>query len=502
MAFEFDYLSMNRAPGSRPGRRFERYVGHLLWVLGCRQVTYLGGESISEDGTDYVAVRDTELFPRVFTPVEWGVQCKCVRSPNLSKIQQQLTSMVHLRGLRHILLVLALDPSSRLRQGLQHWASDNHVRVEIWGKSELDRFAQHSDSLREWLTDAPSDPEAIESRYFRFFYHLGPNYATAIRLVGAGGEFFTPLSVRMHVDPRPYRMPPEFQLERDAVLRQLEEDARRNGQMFYDGPHTRLVAFRATPIDPGERKHLELTVGPLGWYDYSVLNELLGRQWPARRVSELTRYVDLDQIAHHGNIRNVKLSNLLDTATTIVTSDGMITYSQRSYRVSASPGQLTCSVAENIHQEKDGSLQPQREGDMPAPFKTVLRGIAEELSPKLLSHVTPRELFLLGMSFDLQAFHPDLLFIVPLPIPFDELLEICREDPGPDFVEGQLKAVPAVRSSQELTLLMAQPNWFPGGKASLIRAIEFLDSLRSSTAQGMQDVIAQLVTGDAPSVAH
>ena len=291
-------------------------------------------------------------------------------------------------------------------------------------------------------------------------------------------------------------MPPEFALQRNVVVEQLKKEAKRNNQMFYDGPHTRLIDYRATPIDASEQKHLELSLGPIGWYDFSVVDNLLGQIFQKLKPDYIQEYVDLDEVAKWGIIRNNKFTNILDTATTLVTSDGWVSYSVRSQRVSTSGGLLTSCVAENIHQEKDDSLRPQIAGELPAPFRTVLRGVKEELSPKLVPELVSKTcLYFLGLSFDLRSFHPDMLFMIALSITHDRLLEICRQYPGRDFLEGQVVCVRLSMLDEENSPL-AKTNWVPGGKASLVRTREFLGAVQDRKKLDMLETIRMLHDGD------
>jgi hypothetical protein len=84
----------------------------------------------------------------------------------------------------------------------------------------------------------------VSSRYEDFIYHFGDNSAASIRLVGAGSEFFSSRSVRVIPDRTPYQMPGEFLLVRKRVIERLEREAKPNGTLFFDGPHTRLVDYR------------------------------------------------------------------------------------------------------------------------------------------------------------------------------------------------------------------------------------------------------------------
>ena len=104
-------------------------------------------------------------------------------------------------------------------------------------------------------------------------------------------------------------MPLEIQAARRGIIEELERNAKKEGLTFSDGPQTRLVDFRITPQDETEQKHLELTLGPIGWYDYWVVNEVYVESLSQTDVSRFDRFVELDEVAD-GRIKTVKLTIL------------------------------------------------------------------------------------------------------------------------------------------------------------------------------------------------
>jgi hypothetical protein len=196
-----------------------------------------------------------------------------------------------------------------------------------------------------------------------------------------------------------------------------------------------------------------------------------------------------------GKIKNVRLTNILCTDATVITSDCYALYSTRGIRVSAAQGMLTSTVAENIHQEKDESLKPSRDGETLAPFKTVLRGIAEEISPELARRLDPKCILLLGIAFNLRNFHPDMLFVVVVPYRAEEVIQMKMQYQGKDYYEITLSTISASRDHAELEPVLSDSNWLPGGKASVIRAIEFLDAAAKSYKLPLEEVIRRLASG-------
>jgi hypothetical protein len=228
----------------------------------------------------------------------------------------------------------------------------------------------------------PVNLTGLEEEYEDYLYHYGATTAASVRLIGAADEWFPPEVVHVQPSSETYSLPDDFLATRDEVLGRLQEEADRHNRLFFDGPNTRLISYACSPVEATEQKHLTLVLGPIGWYDYSVAKWHLDIILNPLDRERLRRYVDLDEIAESGNLRNSALTNILCTAITFITADGYLTYSKRSDRVSAQALKYTSCVAENIHQDKDRSLQ-QVPGELPAPYRAAIRGIEEEVSPQL-----------------------------------------------------------------------------------------------------------------------
>jgi hypothetical protein len=130
--------------------------------------------------------------------------------------------------------------------------------------------------------------------------------------------------------------------------------------------------------------------------------------------------LNLDLVARDGALETVKLSNIVSTAITLLTTDGYVIYSIRSSRVSTGQSRWASAVAENIHRHKDQIHVSQHMDGLPVPFRTVVRGITEEISPQLARSLNPDAIYLLGICFDLDVFEPDLLFLVALSVSHDD----------------------------------------------------------------------------------
>jgi transcriptional regulator with XRE-family HTH domain len=364
-------------------------------------------------------------------------------------------------------------------------------------------------------------PDTLETRYIDRLYALGSQYAACIRLFGAAHEYYQREHVSVMYDRQSYDLPDELLVQKPTIIKRRREEAQTLGINFHDGPCARLLNFRVSPkdADPSERKHAELKLGPLGYHDYYVANNRFARALRRGTVSEIAEYVDLDKVAIDGNVRDIRLSNLLDTLTTPVTLDGQLIYCpQRSEQVSADPGLIDSGVDEMVQRLMDQPIEPgsgYRLSDIkpyevdngvlhprqaPDPFQTVLRGIEEELSGGVCSLVHPDAIYMLGLCLNLDEFHPDLLFLVALPLTFDEVLRVRRETLGHDFFETSgIAAVPCEKGNAELDALLAQPKWMPSAKASVIRSVEFLEALKRREGRNVQDIITSLAHSNVPS---
>ena len=141
---------------------------------------------------------------------------------------------------------------------------------------------------------------------------------------------------------------------------------------------------------------------------------------------------------------------------------------QRSGNVAAAPNKLSSSVSENINRFKDdmcgrslvnpdyddrpvrkvsASYEPK---GVPDPFRTATRGIIEELSRTLLKHIRPRAIKLTGLCYNLEGYHPDLLFIAAVDLPKEQVAKLCAERPGKDFREGELRFTPATFDDEDM----------------------------------------------------
>lgn len=373
---------------------------------------------------------------------------------------------------------------------------------------------------RQAIRDAPPASMSAVDRLCRdrLFYHLD-GWVRAVRLVGAESELIPLDRLRLTYTDTPLTVPPELQADCDRVVRERLAAASTDGTIFFNGPNTRLLSWRMSPSDGHqvgrEDNVLHLRLGPVGWYDFEGLNGAFRAHPHDERPEHLyDYYVGLSSLVSDGSVQHSKLSNILDNAITIVTMDGYVGFQRRSGRVSLRGGALTSTVAENTNRYLDDTppddpQRPYRRGDragsapsdytprgVPHPVAAALRGIASEISPEVQARVNPSNLYVTGISFDLEGLHPTLLFAAFVDLSHVDVISARRRRPGPEHIEGSLGFVPADLEHPDTRALLREPNWIPSGQASLIRAIEVVRALAGERRSHPLRVISQLRLGD------
>ena len=175
---------------------------------------------------------------------------------------------------------------------------------------------------------------------------------------------------------------------------------------------------------------------------------------------------------------------------------------RRTHSKSLWARELTSAVAENINRYLDDSslseprvlinAQPERAeappdialdaryvpAGVPDPFAAVRRGLSSEISPQVSDFVPDEAIKITGIAFDLDIYHPTLLFCIFAPLSHDELLEISRREPGREAYEIVLHSVRADGRDKSTVSLLCDGDWVQTGKASAIRALEVIESIR------------------------
>lgn len=334
----------------------------------------------------------------------------------------------------------------------------------------------------------------VELAAWSKLYHFDGGHVKAIRLFGADDDCIPEKRVQLHYNHSFKSLEPELQKFRDDCKSSLRS---------WNGPNTRLSAFDWGTADDCwnalEQTTVQLHLGPVNWHDYEALNiNFFGDHIGGinATLENYEKYTGLSHMLDDGDISHSKLSDICSTATTILTQDGYVAYVERSRR-GTQPQKFTSAIAENINRYKDdaniknswelfnASVQAVGDDknstyapkDVPHPFAAVRRGLREELSPELPKYIGPDSVKLIGVCFDLVAAHPDLLFVLPIPLCRQEIEHICRTIPAKDAPErkGDIMFFPVKSNNpDDYRDLRDSDRWIPGGQASVVRTLELV----------------------------
>lgn len=293
--------------------------------------------------------------------------------------------------------------------------------------------------------------------------------AICARLIGAADERFDRSDIVVRLVPTTrYSVPTEIQPTYEQRLTRLKSVNLERGARFDNGDILRARAVGCDcPDSDTEQKRITLELERVSWYDYSVVIDYVNECRINGMQTEVDALIDVADVVA-GRMQRTRLPNPIGVALTLVTSDKFLLYVKRD-AVSADPGKLSTSVCENIHLEKDRDANRSIQV-----FRTAERGIEEELSPGLTLRPGKLSLSLLGMSFDLNALDCGLLFLAEVAATQNEVQTMCDSNPGKDYREGRCKWVSFADHGNELSNLLARNDWTGHGKASVIRALEYL----------------------------
>lgn len=342
---------------------------------------------------------------------------------------------------------------------------------------------------------------ALEHRLFDRLYHYEDATSVALRLLGSGVESFAMNEVSVVTTDESYQFPEQYRAQREKLISKFREEAASKHRLVFNGLATRMQSYQIVVPDAAtEKKTMRLMLGPLEYFDFAVVRQISDAALEDDGVDRIEDFVNIDAIAAGADLSLNSLSNIVDTVTTAVSSDGYLLFVNRSRQVSFRDGWHTCAVAEGIQAAKDG-VNFASPLEIPGlPYRTVIRGVSEELSPRLAEVIGAgdwqKHLRMLGMSFDLEGFHPDLIFLLVIPLKQYEIRKICREFPGVDApVEGALRWHYIGDGAHDIVRTLATTNWTPGGAASVIRSLEYLDSLSRELQLGsLQGAINWILT--------
>lgn len=344
--------------------------------------------------------------------------------------------------------------------------------------------------------------EAVFSTEMLYEYHGGR--VSALRLYGRAEQCLAPQQIKVRYEDSNFLIPRALEVSGEERIRELTARRDRGEINFFDGPCARLLHWAEPSYESfaqDGRDHLELVLGPIGWYDVERTNGVLRNKLLKGERIDYEHWISLSALAQHGKVEVSKLANLLDNAITVFTNDGQVGYQDRGEGQSVGAKQLSSCVAENLHRYFDDTKPgdplgvfhplppemklsdgpdnkecPSLQGEL-HPAAAVRRGITEETSYKMMDCVPDGGIKCTGLCFGLDALHPDLLWIVLVDLTAEQFIEKCRRESGRDRREGKIRFVPANFKDPETQRVLARPDWVAGGKASLVRAMELIDVL-------------------------
>ena len=337
-------------------------------------------------------------------------------------------------------------------------------------------------------------------------------HVNAVRLYGRGNSYVSPERLFLTYRHERYEPPSELKKAGEERIARLQREARSKNGRFFNGPSVRLLHWHRNQQGARESDSLRLVLGPIGWFDYEGTNGLISERLKQGIPDAYDKYANLEKIMQLGDIEKwCRLSNNVGNAITIFTRDGKVGYQIRGQHLSADPGYITSSVAENINRywddtdpdsqeifndfrnrdnlesEPDDGYRPK---GIPHLLAAVRRGVEEETSQRLIEHIGPFGIKLTGLAFGLDVLAPDALWIVLMDITEEKFQELRRDDPGKDADEGDLKFVPANFEEAATQRILERLEWVPAGKASLIRAIQLIGAIDRKHPEAAFDILA------------
>lgn len=299
---------------------------------------------------------------------------------------------------------------------------------------------------------------------------------------------------------------PDIEQYWEVIDQHLKARAREIGSKYWPGPVVRLthISFEESgQASTGEEfARLTFNLAPLSWFEFSILHTVLDDEiFDAGKKTIRDRFCDRQAL--YGNqvdLRWCRLSNMLSTHLIPVTTDGFGLVKLRpATGNSVEPNILIAGVDENMHRYNDECV----EGDLyrrrneivdptddtkdtwyrprgtPSPYLCALRGVDEEMSPKIAEAIaqSPDRIKFLSVVMDLKMFHPHLLGIVQLPFTRDETKEKIADHPGKDMkAEAGAHRYVRLDFNDPVTkqLVADQRNWSAAGLAALVSAEKYL----------------------------
>jgi transcriptional regulator with XRE-family HTH domain len=405
------------------------------------------------------------------------------------------------------------------------WLSDKTIRrIERTGhvppithQKILHQFLEiPSERISTILNEENYFNQDLKNRYssleFKTFRIYGAGTQTLGKVFRICGNYTKPLTVFSEYLDEKFVYPDASLSESGALYKELIEDSKRkafeNGGKFYNGPCARLIKFDQSlsdQLEDGEEPTvITLHLGPVGWFDYTVLNTYLDYEIKGR-VSIRQRFAPSAPVLDNPyDVSWCRLSNILTVLVVPITEDGYGVLQLRSPVVSEARNRYISGISENMHRHWDeaakwdlghrinrilnrqeraqrGEIQPAVRSNsftpsgVLSPLLTAQRGFYEEISEGLAQKIPLSAYTFLNLGWTFEYFHPVLIGIVVTGVTKDEFQHYANISPGSDQDEAKHFEFFKLDGDEKRTaaLLANQDGWVASGLAAFMTAINY-----------------------------
>ncbi|HPJ82038.1 MAG TPA: hypothetical protein PL103_07475 [Saccharofermentans sp.] len=417
--------------------------------------------------------------------------------------------------LNWIQFVLGFAAGKGIRINLYFQETTENLMKELPNKDQIDSIVDSemhaTNELKKWLSDLAGDRKLtfVQNREpFKFGKYIELNQVYKLF-----GDLRNGFDLDAEYEHSFLELDTELKQDYNRLLEKAITEYKETGAPFFNGPNTRLIKIIDTTFQHPrgyEAKSARLVLGPVSWYDYTVLNTNLDTHLQSGMTIR-SKYADMNKLMNEDkDLSWCALSNILCVAMIPITKDGFgIVQLRKKGGVSSEKSVYTSGIAENIHRFLDEahnnllmrfhSIERRESGEtisvdtnykpkgIPSPYLTAQRGLYEELSPTLAFSTDFSSYRFLAIAFELTKFHPLLIGVIELNYRADEVKEICRQDRGCDFTEGSLDFleldIDPDRPSRKLLAQLSVEKWVPGGLAAFISALHYWQHFKGRVPQ-------------------
>jgi hypothetical protein len=286
-------------------------------------------------------------------------------------------------------------------------------------------------------------------------------------LIGDSHTKFGKNDITVEYNPRwDDNIPQEWRDIMPKIIRGFEEDARKSGQVLFDGPGYFLRDYTFDVINPSsEVLRLKLMMGPSSYYRYIGSNKAIYQkllQSGEGLISLAEKYplsiMDLSELP---------LSNYLAVNVNLITSDMQFLVQRRSRRVSNFQGSIASAINASMSRGMKDNAMDEDEAGRANPFITVLREAKEELGVNLLAE----DIKFFGLIIELEYYQTLLFGEVYTALSSTEILRKARIAAKDKFEYSKLEFYPFTLQNVATKLLDPSAIWVPVSALAVIFSV-------------------------------